>query len=236
MTTKKEDMSAEQQLAKYLDKYLYSKLQPMCKNITRITAKEQQTKGIDVQIEYENGDIVNIDEKAQLHYIDVCRDTFVFEIDFIGQDNELHPGWLYNPDMQTDTYMLLWPKQTKYHERICSIHKTKDKLNEIKQILRQIESEDFESVDCYLIKREKVKQYLENQGWDEARALEKGKEIRKNKKYQRTEVPETNSFYFYFSEPFHYREAPINIVMKKNVLEQLAHKRYVITKEKLYTI
>lgn len=236
MTTKEEDMTAEQQLAKYLDKYLYNRMKSKCKNINRITDKNLQMHGIDVIIEYDNGDLVNIDEKAQLHYIDVCRNTFVFEIDFIGRDNVLHPGWLFNNELKTDTYMLIWPKETIYNEVIKSIDNNVEQLNKIKKILRNIKCDDFVSVECYLIKRDTIKEYLSSNGWNSERILEKSAELRHNKKYKRTFLSETNSFYFYFSEPFNYRETPINIVIKKDVLKKLAHKKYVVKKDSLESI
>lgn len=236
MTTKQEDMIAEQQLAKYLDKYLYDRLKSKCKSINRITDKTLQMEGIDVIIEYNNGNLVNIDEKAQLHYIDVCRNTFVFEIDFIGRDNILHQGWLYNNELKTDTYMLIWPKETIYNEVIKSIDNNKEQLNKIKEILRNINRDDFVSVECYLIKRDTIKEYLSSKGWNFQRILKKADEIRHNKKYKRTFVPETDDFYFYFSEPFNYRESPINIVIKKDVLKELAHKKYNVTKDYLQLI
>lgn len=231
MTTKEEDMTAEQELAKFLDEYLYSRLKSKCKDIKRITDKKQQMEGIDVIIEYHDGNHVNIDEKAQLHYIDICLPTFAFEINFIGRDDRLHEGWLYNHDLKTDTYMLIWPEKTSYHEEIKLIKNHAEQLNKIKEILRNIKYEDFESVDCYLIKREKIREYLSSYGWDEQRIMEKARELRNAKKYERTFLEETDKFYFYFSKPFKYRESPINIVIKKQELRKLAHKKYVITKE-----
>lgn len=236
MTTKEEDMTAEQELAKYLDKYLYDRLKLKCKTISRITDKTLQMEGLDVIIEYDNGDLVNIDEKAQLHYIDVCRKTFVFEVDFIGRNNTLHPGWLYNNELKTDTYMLIWPQETVYNSVIKSIDNNVEQLNKIKGILRNIKCDDFVSVECYLIKRDTIKEYLSSNGWNSERILEKSAELRHNKKYKRTFVSETDDFYFYFSEPFNYRESPINIVIKKDVLKELAHKRYMVKKDSLQLI
>ena len=41
MTTRRDDMSAEQQLTKFLDIYLYNKISPDYKFVTRITDKAQ---------------------------------------------------------------------------------------------------------------------------------------------------------------------------------------------------
>lgn len=234
MTTKEEDMISEQELAKYLDKYLYNRVSSKCKNIKRITDQKQQMDGIDVIIDYNNGSHVFIDEKAQLHYLDVCRKTFIFEINFIDRRNQLHLGWLFNHDLKTDTYMLIWPEKTIYHEIIKSIDDNDSQLNKIKDILRNIKCDDFEMVECYLIKREKIKNFLASYNWDEQRILEKAKILRKYEQYGRNYISETDSFYFYFSSPLNYRESPINIVIKKKELAKLAHKRYIVTKPQLF--
>lgn len=231
-TTKEEDMTAEQELAKFLDTYLYDRLKSKCKDIKRITDKTLQMAGIDVRIEYLNEIHVNLDEKAQLHYMDICTDTFSFEIDFIGRDGNLHPGWLYNPDLKTDTYMLIWPKETSYHAIIQATDKS-EQLNTIKKILRKIKCDDFKSVDCYLIKREEIKNFLASKKWDKERILEKAEELRASNKYGRTFVPETNLFYFYFSDSRYYNESPINIIIRKEKLRDLAHKKYVVSKDDL---
>ena len=235
MTTKQEDMRAEQELAKFLDIYLYDKQKLKCKHIERISDKTQQMEGKDVIIEYDDGSQVIIDEKAQLHYMDICLDTFVFEIDFIGRDNNLHTGWLYNHDLKTDTYMLIWPNKTSYHSIINSVPK-KEQLRKIKEILPKIKYDDFESVDCYLIKRNVIKEYLAHNDWDEESILLKAKELRKSKTYGRTFLTGLEDFYFYFSEPFNYRESPINIVIRKNTLTKLAHQKYVVTKKELQSL
>lgn len=233
MTTKEKDMVAEQELAKYLDNYLYKKNIEKCKSITRIQDKAMQMEGLDVVIEYENGMQVNIDEKAQLHYMDVCLPTFAFEISFIGRDNELHEGWLYNPNLKTDTYMLIWPQKSIYHEEIVAIKDKTKQLKKIREILPHIHYQDFEQVDCYLIKREKIKEYLASNNWDEQRIKEKVKRLREAKQYGKTAVASTNDFYFYFSDSTKYREAPINIVIRKNKLRELAYKEHIVEKTEL---
>lgn len=230
MTTKEKDMAAEKELAKFLDEYLYKSKKEKCKAITRIEDKTKQMEGLDVVIEYNDGSYVNIDEKAQLHYMDVCLPTFAFEINFIGRDNNLHEGWLYNNELKTDTYMLIWPEITVYHDEIRAIEENKDRLKRIREILPNINYQDFERIECYLIKREKIKEYLAYNKWDEQRIKQKAEILRKSNKYGKTLVEETGNFYFYFSDPYKYRESPINIVIKKSELKELAYQKYVVTK------
>ena len=235
MTTRKDDMSAEQQLAKFLDMHLYSEFSSKCKCITRITDKTQQMQGIDVIIDYDNHDSVYIDEKAQLHYMDTCLETFAFEVSFVGNDNLLHKGWLHNHDLKTDTYILIWPKETIYHNIILSCDKNKRK-DLIRDLLKTLKYDDFEKVECYFIKRETIKKFLETHGWNEERILAQASKIREKNKYFKTSIEGISSFYFYFSPPSSYGEQPINIVIRKNVLHDLAYNRFVVTKDKLIKI
>lgn len=233
MTTKEKDMAAEKELAKYLDNYLYKKQMEKCKRITRIEDKTKQIEGLDVVIEYENGMQVKIDEKAQLHYMDICLPTFAFEISFIGRDNELHEGWLYHANLKTDTYMLIWPQRSIYHEEIVAIKEKTKQLKRIREILPNIHYQDFEKVECYLIKREAIKEYLAANKWEEQRMKEEARRLREAKQYGKTPIANTNDFYFYFSDFTKYREAPINVVIRKNKLKELAYKKYIVEKTEI---
>ena len=218
--TKKDDMSVEQELTKFLDIYFYNKLYAKCKHITRITDKDQQIKGVDIIIDYENFPSVYIDEKAQMHYMDTCLNTFAFEISFIDNSNNQASGWLF---------MLIWPLETIYHNQIISITDELSRKNTVRDLLKTMQYMDFKKLECYLIKRESVKKFLSRNGWNEQKILEMSDKLRTNNKYGKTPVLESNSFYFYYSKPLEYGEAPINIVIRKNILYNLAYKRYLIT-------
>ena len=227
--TKKDDMSVEHELTKFLDIYFYNQLSTKCKHITRITDKEQQIKGVDVIIEYENFPSVYIDEKAQMHYMDTCLNTFAFEISFIDNSNNQASGWLFNHNLLTDTYMLIWPLETIYHTQIISITDALRRKNTVRNLLKTMQYMDFKKLECYLIKRESIKKFLSENGWNEQKILEMSDKLRTNNQYGKTPVLESNSFYFYYSKPLEYGEAPINIVIRKNILYNLAYKRYLIT-------
>ena len=97
---RKQDTKAEQQLAAFMDKYFYNKLDTTYK---RVTDPEMQLKGVDVII---GSDSVKIDEKASLYYSNVMIPTFVFELDFMS-GNVSHTGWYLNESLVTDYYMLI---------------------------------------------------------------------------------------------------------------------------------
>ena len=81
-----------------------------------------------------------------------------------------------------------------------------------------------------------IKKFLEDNGWNEERILAQAYEIRENKKYFKTPIEGISSFYFYFSPPSSYGEQPINIVIGKNVLHDLAYNRFIVTKNQLIKI
>ena len=228
-STKKEDMTAEQQLAKYLDIYLYNKLSEEFKNFTRISDKTQQMQGIDFTIDPDSNGSVYIDEKAQLHYMDVCIDTFAFEISFVGRDDSVHKGWLFNHDLKTDTYMLIWPQETVYHKEIISLDRNLRRAK-IRNLLKTLQFNDFETVECYMIKRKSIQMFLEKNDWNEQRILDKAYDLRIKEQYNKTPVNKDDSFYFYFTKPSIYREAPINIVIRKRFLKNLAYKKFIVRK------
>lgn len=235
MTTRRDDMSAEQQLTKFLDIYLYNKISPDYKFVTRITDKAQQLQGIDVMLGCNNGDSIYIDEKAQLHYLDKCLDTFAFEISFVGVDETVRKGWLYNHDLKTDTYMLIWPIETIYHNKIISLDSSKRK-DKVRELLKTIKYDDFEKLECFFIKKDAIKKFLADNGWDEQKVLNKACEIREKKLLGKTPLTGIYSFYFYFTPVSNYSEAPINIVIRKKFLYNLAYKRFLVTKDKLIKI
>lgn len=211
------DMNAEQHLAKYLDEYFYNRLsqESKYKSIIRISDKELQLKGVDVIVETQNNKYY-IDEKAQLYYINQGLPTFAFEVDFINRNNELSPGWLYNNDLLTDYFFLIWPYATKND-------------------LSKITVDDFTFLDCLMVRKKNIQGYLASCGWDKPSVLSKAKEIRHSNRRNKIEVGQ-KGFYFYFSEYKNYSEQPINIVIRKRILQKLAARNYKISKTEMKKI
>lgn len=73
------DTKAEQELAKFMDQFFYSKLRDKNKrpvNCRRVYDKTTQMKGIDIEMMVEDRTYY-IDEKASLYYSNVMLPTFV---------------------------------------------------------------------------------------------------------------------------------------------------------------
>jgi hypothetical protein len=215
MSRKVIDMGAEQELAKFLDVYFYDWLLKNYKftYVKRNKDKQLQIQGVDVILESKDCNY-NIDEKAQLYYINKSLPTFAFEVDFINRNNELAQGWLFNNDLLTDYYFLIWPNATQND-------------------LSKIKAEDFTTLDCLMISKKKIQSYLQSKGWSNKRIFEKARELRNGTSSGKISIQGENDFYFYFSESKYYSEQPINIIIRKNVLIYLADQHYNITKSQV---
>ncbi|MDV6169509.1 hypothetical protein R1T16_13820 [Flavobacterium sp. DG1-102-2] len=98
-----EDLSKEEFLGRYLDSK-YPELFPTCK-MQRVTEKTLQHKGVDIIITT-RGKSYNVDEKAQLDYLNKSLPTFAFEISYLKEGQE-KLGWLLDESKITDKYFLI---------------------------------------------------------------------------------------------------------------------------------
>lgn len=198
MTLRRIDSNEEQELANFLDRYLYPNIQGF--NSRRCIDREEQLIGMDVVLSnIDDSTEIVIDEKAQLHYINNNLPTFAFEVDSLQRGN-LTPGWLFNERYVTTHYMLIYP-------------------NAVHSDLNIITENDFTKVGCLLIERLSVIQYLEDRGWNKSRIEEKAIELRENNDFGRHKIP-NERFSFVFTE--HLAEQPINIVIRKEILSELS--------------
>lgn len=209
---KKMDMGAESELNKFLDEYFYRKIEK-CKNIisiNRLKDKASQLKGIDLIVTTDK-EIFKIDEKAQLYYINMSLPTFAFELQFVNQNSIVSQGWFLNSSLENDYYMLIWPSAT--HSDLSLI--TKD---------------DFSQVECLLIKKSEILNFLEKKGWTIEKIKNEIAAIHSKMAFKRINIPNERDFFFYHSSPEKYIEQPINLVIYKRILLKLAKHHYIIRK------
>ena len=98
----KADLKRSEIFQLYLDRYVYPTLMPRFGWLyERIFDKDLQNKGIDLILD--QGDkVLNVDEKAQIEYMDDKNiPTMAFEISYI-KDRVSHFGWLFDPQKRTD--------------------------------------------------------------------------------------------------------------------------------------
>lgn len=212
------DMDAERELGLFLDANFYRKLlqNKIINEFTRIKDKKTQLSGIDV-IMVTNKNTVRLDEKAQLYYINRRLPTFAFEVNFLNKSGILSLGWLYNTSLLTDYFVLIWPSATHND-------------------LKTIKADDFTDVECLIISKAAIVNYLSESGYTEETISVIVNDLRSQELYGKHALPNQNNFYLYFSEPKNYSEQPINIVIKKDTLMQLAACVYIVSKNNLIRV
>lgn len=210
-----DDMSAEAQLAHFLDTYLYSNFPngDSFSCIERVDDKAEQLAGVGVRFTGKNGAVYNVDEKAQLYFLNKDLPTFALEIQFLREGIETC-GWLCNDSLKTDLYLLIWPFATQ-------------------DTPKNIDWGQFTKADCLLVEKKRILCLLEEVGLTPERMLEEASRIRKLGCIGKVTIPDVKGIYYYASDPQKYREVPINIVVSKEKLRTIAQRRYIVTKEEV---
>lgn len=202
------DSNAEQELALFLDKYLYPHLSTYSQfTYTRTKIREEQLKGVDV-VASNTRKSYYIDEKAQLYYINESLPTFAFEVDSM-QKEAYRKGWLINEKLITDYYLLIWP---------YAVHTD----------LYSIKCDDFTKLECLMILKSKLIHYLLNAEWDEQRLTSLSRKLSESKYVGKYEINHPN-FYMYKSDASKYSEVPTNLVIYRKTLRELADAEYIVT-------
>lgn len=212
-----EDLAAEHQLAIYMDKYLYANFptKSLFSKIKRIHDKSKQLLGVDVEFTGTDGRVYCVDEKAQLYYLNQNLPTFAFELLFDRGPHET-VGWLCNPSLKTDFYMLIWPFAT---QDTCD----------------NITWDKFTKLDCLLIQKQKLLNLLAQKGLTVEQLQKDALNIRASGQIGKIPIPGLKGVYYYASDPYRYKEAPINIVISKPILLHLAQRRYIVTPDSITT-
>ena len=98
MNSFKSDIEQEKILSKYLDN-VYEKKKLKFKRVFDIYLQNQ---GVDLKI-FVNSDEYLVDEKAQLHYLNLDLPTFTFELSYL-KNSKLKEGWLLDRNKKTQYY------------------------------------------------------------------------------------------------------------------------------------
>ena len=208
-----DDMSAEAQLGYFLDAYLYSRFpqSDAFSRIERMHNKADQLAGVDVRFTSKDGVVYDVDEKAQLYYLNKDLPTFAFEIQFL-RDGRATTGWLCNDSLKTNLYLLIWPFATQ-------------------DTPRGIRWGQFTKVDCLLIQKKRLLAMLERDGLTIERMQHDAAQLRRTGHTGKATITGVRGAYYFASDPKKYREAPINIVVTKDRLLGIAQRRYIVTKD-----
>lgn len=260
-STFKGDLKSERAVNEFLQKYLYSYLvdDGIIDSFNSNTTMDQQHKGIDTIMYIINDETeeearcINIDEKAAIHY---ARNnlgaeplsTFAFEVSYL-KDGELKRGWLTNEKYkETHAYFLCWlwikPDANKYNlacEDILKIEvlsipkvKTRDKL--IMRAMGNKEVKTFESKADILRKKMKERGVyrleLEHQLDSLINALDDRPDYNKAHLQFDTDLLVARKYpQWVLTLPEKLYEQPLNIVIKREGLINLANSYWIVTPE-----
>ena len=260
-STFKDDLKSERAVNEFLQKYLYSYLvdDGIINSFNSNTTLDQQHKGIDTIMYIINDETeeearcINIDEKAAIHY---ARNnlgaeplsTFAFEVSYL-KDGELKRGWLTNEKYkETHAYFLCWlwikPDANKYNlgcEDILKIEvlsipkvKTRDKL--IMRATGNKEVKTFESKADILRKKMKERGVyrleLEHQLDSLINALDDRPDYNKAHLQFDTDLLVARKYpQWVLTLPEKLYEQPLNIVIKREDLINLANSYWIVTPE-----
>ena len=260
-STFKGDLKSERAVNEFLQKYLYSYLvdEGIIDSFNSNTTLNQQHKGIDTIISIiEDGNdeqvrCINIDEKAAVHYArnnlsDEPLTTFAFEVSYM-KGGELKRGWLTNEKYkETHAYFLCWlwikSDANKYNlscedilkMEVISIPKVKTREKLIMRAMGSKDIKTFEKKSDILRKKMQKRGVnrleLEHQLDPLINALD--------------DIPDFNKMHLKFNEnlliaknypqwvltlPETLYEQPLNIVVKRKDLINLANSYWVVTPE-----
>ncbi|MFT8640261.1 hypothetical protein [Bifidobacterium sp.] len=211
------DHHNESALCDFLDEYFYERLASQGLSYERISDRRRQLAGIDVIVHSQFHDY-KIDEKATLHYANQMIPTFAFEISSIQGQGIERNGWFTNKSLETDFYMLLWPNVKRIDNATTTNSMQPSTLSKT----------DFSIVEGLLISRLRLQRHVEKQGWTCEALKAKAAELRAEDKHGR--VPINSSDMYLFCTP-NLAEKPINLVIRRKVLLNLATNAYLIAED-----
>lgn len=260
-STFKGDLKSERAVNEFLQKYLYSYLvdDGIIDSFNSNTTMDQQHKGIDTIMYIINDETeeearcINIDEKAAIHY---ARNnlgaeplsTFAFEVSYL-KDGELKRGWLTNEKYkETHAYFLCWlwikPDANKYNLgcedilkiEVLSIPKVKIRDKLIMRAMGNKEVKTFESKADILRKKMKERGVyrleLEHQLDSLINALDDRPDYNKAHLQFDTDLLVARKYpQWVLTLPEKLYEQPLNIVIKREDLINLANSYWIVTPE-----
>jgi hypothetical protein len=209
------DKRAEKELGVFLDKYFYPRLREKYGYdwFKRIWTREEQIHGIDVVASIKGRECA-IDEKASLRYMKSELRTFAFELSFM-KNGEERTGWFLNNQMRTQCYAIMYPKSEKSIE--------------------DIGAEDFESVEVLTIPVKRMWEYLGALGITKEVLERRSCEIRNRGEIGKRSVGGyVEGIYMRLSDRL--EEEPINLIIGKSRLADIASGRFVVTRDNLSKI
>jgi len=177
-----------------LSAYLDERYRGLGITFQRVNDLTQQHQGVDILLS-ENGKVITVDEKAQMHYLNKSLPTFAFEIGYL-KNGVPHKGWLFDEQKTTEVYFL-----------IVHIYTDGERLTSPSQI---------KSCKILRIDRKALIGALAQWGLDSAACYRAESNARKNGLFGKIPIPGERRFSFNRTQ--HLVESPFNIVIRLDML------------------
>ena len=168
-----------------------------------------------------------IDEKAAVYYSNAMIPTFAFEIDSIQRGHaEPVQGWFVNDNVQTEYYMLIWPNVK------CICRDSQWVRKEIGSLRR----DDFTIIEAMLIEKSDIRDVLERKGYGKSRLLEYARQLRAGYEADNTVKEKELDDKVKILLSGQLAEKPINLIIRKEMLRDMAKGIYLISADGFATI
>ena len=221
ISTRKDDMKVEREVAAFLDENLYSK--DIFMEFARTDGLEEQISGSDLILTSKDGKLNRsiVDEKVAISRANVDLPTFSLELSFINKYGKKHIGWFLDSSKSTEYYLFGWilkadipkdeekPGRWKYHEI------TRDNIREFQWAL---------------VSRNKIMKYLEKNGWTLDILAKQDEAIRKRGYVKNQKEFIRGVSFFYSNKNNKMSEMPINLLLKKETYMELSDFNGIIKK------
>lgn len=198
-------MEAERELAKFLDKHLYTK--DIFTRSDRTDNASTQIDGSDIIISIPSLGIRDaiVDEKASIYYINKDLRTFVLEISFLNRGYQIQEGWFVNDQLSTQYYLMQWIKANVADPW-------------------QVKEGNITEIECVLISKKKLKDYFEREGYDKTRLIQLSQQMRASQ--QKMLAPSGKPYRFFYTQNL--AEKPVNILLNKEEYIRLGEFHYFV--------
>ena len=212
---RKNDSIVEREIAKFIDKYLYSN-KNLFSEFERTDALSEQINGSDAILSTSDKRLrrVVVDEKVAATQANRGLKTFTLELSFIGRNGKKRLGWFIDNNKTTQYYLLGWLNKVDipYNERKERWETDLIRENNIKEL------------EWCLVSRNKITKFLEEKGWTLEKLAKQDEKIRENNKVRTKEF--IDDVAFRYSDK--YVERPINIMLKKETYLKLSDYKGII--------
>ena len=204
-TFRTKDMEAERELAKFLDKHLYTK--DIFTRADRTDNASTQIDGSDIIISIPSLGIKDavVDEKASIYYINKDLRTFVLEVSFLNRSLHYSEGWFIDDSLSTEYYLMQWIKANVADPG-------------------EVKENNITEIECVLVSKAKLKAYFEAEGYTREKLLQTAQQMRASN--QTMIAPSGKPYRFYFTQKL--AEKPVNILLNKEEYIRMGEFHYFV--------